>query len=449
MGVASGGVLLVCWNCARALIKNPTIPIGTYRLCGLPVAALYLFNTSAVRFEHFIRPEAIFPFFAGLNMLFNIQYIRCRYREVDDRACFLYGWANLFNAALLFFLKPSFYLGAGLSTLPIWVSLFDQKESFNRKFATLAIPVLGIALFLFLPERSFNNNDYLSKAFLPTTLFVFHANIICDQMSTDLRDRAKTPYPGRFLEQTHTLLAREIELSKRTGHYTSLGFDPDYLMYDNSFDQKFGTLLGPAETTENRISFYYYYFFRVWTHQPGRMLGKVLRQISILYNNVRKASPYKRDVELILGQNYLGNCVVFDSNRILAGIEYAPLKSFIARSKELRSAEPRLLQPGPISWMYAALARTFSVSIVLMFVILVVSLKYPFLRSRYGCFAVTVMLLYAYSFANSLGIAIIHSLEITRYLTNQLIFCLLPQCMTIFLVAELLVLWRQSRRGIF
>jgi len=84
-----------------------------------------------------------------------------------------------------------------------------------------------------------------------------------------------------------------------------------------------------------------------------------------------------------------------------------------------------------------------------MFMILVVSLKYPFLRYRYACFAATVMLLYAYSFANSLGIAIIHSLEITRYLTNQLIFCLLPQCMTIFLIAELLVLWRPYRRGVF
>jgi hypothetical protein len=55
------------------------------------------------------------------------------------------------------------------------------------------------------------------------------------------------------------------------------------------------------------------------------------------------------------------------------------------------------------------------------------------------------MLFYTYSFANSLGIAVIHSLEITRYLTNQLIYCLLPQGMTIFLAAELLV--RKNNRA--
>ena len=69
---------------------------------------------------------------------------------------------------------------------------------------------------------------------------------------------------------------------------------------------------------------------------------------------------------------------------------------------------------------------------------LVVVLKNPSLRYNYGCFALTVMLFFSYSFANSLGIAIIHSLEITRYLTSQLIYCLLPQCMTMSLTAELL-----------
>src|SRR6516165_7368551 len=39
LGVAAGGVLLACWNCARSLIRNPAIPIGIYRLSGLLVAA--------------------------------------------------------------------------------------------------------------------------------------------------------------------------------------------------------------------------------------------------------------------------------------------------------------------------------------------------------------------------------------------------------------------------
>jgi hypothetical protein len=176
------------------------------------------------------------------------------------------------------------------------------------------------------------------------------------------------------------------------------------------------------------------------------MLGKVLRQISILYNNIGKASPYKRDVELALGENYQSNCAILDSDRILSGIRYEPLETFVLKSKALNGAERRLLQPGPVSWVNAALGRTFSASILLMLTLLVVSLKYSFLRYRYGFFAATVMLLYTYSFANSLGIAIIHSLAITRYLTNQLIFCLLPQCMTMLLGAEIFMQWRTVKK---
>jgi hypothetical protein len=403
------------------------------------VAALFLFNTSVIRLEHVVRPEAIFPLFAVLNMLFNIQFIRYRYLEANYPTSLLYGSVNLFNAFLLFFLKPSFYLGVAFSTLPIWLSLFDHQEPFHRKIALVVVPMLGVILFLFLPDKSLKDRDDLSRTFLPTTLFVVHADKILNQISNDLHDDAKTPYPKQLLVRTAMLLKQEIELSKKTGHYTSLGVDPDYLMYRDSFDQKFPALLGAAGTTENRINFYYYYFFRTWTHQPGRMLTKVLRQLSILYNNIGKASPYKREVELMRGGNYLNNCVVYDSKESLSDLHYAPLEELVAMSRALANAEPRLAQPRALSWLNSALARTFSISIMLMAFMLVVILKNSSLRYRYGCFALTAMLFYAYSFANSLGIAIIHSLEITRYLTNQLIYCLLPQCMTIFLAAELLV----------
>jgi hypothetical protein len=438
LGLAAGAVLLACWNCARALMRNPTIPSGIYRLSGLAVAAAFLFNTSVVRYEHLVRPEAIFPFFAALNMLFNIQFVRHRYLEVSAPTFFLYGCANLFNACLLFFLKPSFFLGVGFSTLPIWVSLFDRKEPFLRKFALLTLPVFCVTLFLFFPEKALKNHDDLSSTFLPTTLFVIHADIILDQISSDLAGGAQTPYPRQLLEQTDLLLKQEIELSKSTGHYTSLGFDPDYLMYRDSFAQKFPALLATEDPMKNRIEFYYDYFFRAWAHRPDRMLTKVFKQLSILYNNIGKASPYKHEVELVVGRNYQNNCYVFDSKESLSKIPYAPLTDLVLKSRELANAEPRLAQPAVLSWLNGFLARTFSISILLMSIVLVIVLKSPALRSRYGCFALTVMLFYTYSFANSLGIAIIHSLEITRYLTNQLIYCLLPQSMAMFLAAELL-----------
>ncbi len=438
LGLAAGAVLLACWNLARLLMRNPVIPTELYRLAGVVAAALFLFNTSVIRFEHLVRPEAIFPFFAVLNMLFNIQFIRHRYLDVNDRRSFLYGFANLFNAWLLFFLKPSFYLGVGFSTLPVWFSLFDRKEPLHRKVALIAVPAFCVAIFLFLPEKSVKDRDGLSRTFLPTTLFVIHAKIILDQISDDLADKAKTPYPKQFLEKAATLLKQEIEVSKSTGHYRSLGLDPDYLMYRDSFDQKFQALSGTDGRPENKIKFYYYYFFRAWTHQPGRMLTKIVKQLSILYNNIGKASPYKHEVELVTGRNYLNNDLIFDSKKTLSSFRYEPLQVFALRSRELAKTEPRLLQPKAITWLNSALTRTFSISIILMCFVLIVVLRNTTLRGSYRYFALTVVLFYGYSFANSLGIAIIHSLEISRYLTNQLIYTLVPQCMTIVLTAELL-----------
>jgi hypothetical protein len=145
------------------------------------------------------------------------------------------------------------------------------------------------------------------------------------------------------------------------------------------------------------------------------------------------------------GGNYLNNCIIYDSKKSLSDLHYAPLEELVAKSRALANAEPRLAPPQVLSWLNGALSRTFSISIILMSFMLVVILKNSLLRCRYRCFALTVMLFYTYSFANSLGIAVIHSLEITRYLTNQLIYCLLPQGMTIFLAAELLV--RKNNRA--
>ena len=55
-GLAAGGVLLACWNRCLSLIPRPITPKPVYRILGLLIAALFLFNTSVVRLEPLIRP---------------------------------------------------------------------------------------------------------------------------------------------------------------------------------------------------------------------------------------------------------------------------------------------------------------------------------------------------------------------------------------------------------
>jgi hypothetical protein len=435
-GLAAGGILLACWSRSLTFILKPVTPTIIGRLLGLLVAALFLFNASVVRLEQMIRPEAIFPVFASLSMFFNLQFIRFRFLQRENRAALFFGSITLFNACLLFYLKPSFYLAPIFASLPIWISLLDSNEPLRRKLMMIGIAAICIVALLFLPEQALQRTDPDSKTFLPTTLFMIHANIIRDQMVLDVEKKAKTPYPPEFLEKTANLLNEEIKVSKQTGRYTSLGFDPDYLMYKDSFDRKFSAAFAPHDSDSSRVKFYYYYFFRSWAHQPARMFQKVALQTSMLYNNIRKASPYKLEDHTQLSAAYTENCEVFNAEMSSPKIEYKPLKQFISRSIRLTNTSYQITQPKAVSWINSFLARTFTLSILLALLLAIVISKRPDLRTNYGWLLAAILLFYTYSFGNTLGTAIVHTLEITRYLTNQLSYCLLPQCLTLFLSVE-------------
>jgi hypothetical protein len=442
LGLATGGILLACWNRSLSFIKKPVTSTLICRLLGLLVAALFLFNTSVIRLEHAIRPDAIFPFFAALSMFFNIQFIRYRFLRREDRPALVYGTMTVFNACLLFFLKPNFYLATAFATLPIWIYLLDAKESLRKKLLLIGIAAISCAM-LFLPEEALKRTDPGSKTFLPTTLFVIHANIIRDQLALDLKSKAKTPYPPEFLEKTYNLLNREITVSKQTGNYTSLGFDPSYLMAEDSFDRKFSNDFEPQGSDSSRVKFYYYYFFRTWIHQPTRMLQKVLEQLGILYNNIHKASPYKLEDHTQFSVVYSDNCKLFNTRTLFLKTAYEPLREFIINSTYLTNTGYQMTQPRAVTWTNRFLSRTFTLSILLALVFAFIIAKNADLRENYGWFLGTILLFYTYSFANSLGIAIIHTLETQRYLTNQLVYCLLPQCLTFFLAIEMYCSRRQ------
>jgi hypothetical protein len=458
LGLGAGGLLLVVWIRAGLLLGKTSDLV--YRFVGLSLSALFLFNTSVLRFEYLIRPEAIFPFFFGLSLWFNIEFVRYRYFadergdeslpihrvKKNSRAIFIFGVFTLFNSGLLFYMKPSFFLASFIVTTPVCVSLADRKEPLIAKFQIPLVAFASIFFLLILPDHLIKNADTDGKTFLPTTLFLIHAGIIRDQLKEDIERKAMTRYPIEFLESTYDLLSREMALSKQTGRYHSLGFDPDYLMYRDSFDRKFARLIG-SNSVDTRVKFYGYYYFRAWTHQPVRMLRKVATELSILYNSFNKASPYKLEDHDSFATSYADNLEILIAKLATPQIQGDPLTAFERDTEKLKSSKAHLNQPKVISWANRFLARSFTLFIVLAIGLGCFIARNPILRARYGAYVMMILLFYGCSFFNSLGIAIIHTLEITRYLTSQVIYCLLPQFMTMYLAAEFL-LNRLSRKTI-
>jgi hypothetical protein len=451
LGVAAGGFLLICWNRAGALVRTALISPLTYRALGLGVTSLFLLNTAAINFEHQIRPEAIIPFFAILNIFLNVEFIRQRYLLSNRQTAIRYAACNFFIGFLLYYLKAYFWLVTCLSTVPMWIILFDRNLNLRRKILWLGVTIICVATLLVIPEERFGRTDPVNQTFVPTTLFVIHAKIIRRQIERDIEREVRDPYSTEFLQKTLDLLDNEIRVSKKTEKYKSLGFDPDYLMYKDSFCKKFGTFFAAEDPPAEENRFYYYYFFRTWTHRPARMLAKIGSQLSIFYNGGdNRRSPYKAERRLSLSGYYQRNCKVLERAPYLAKMDYPPLKDLIEDSQELPDTKQKLFHPALIHWVKHLLAGTLPFTMILRGATILFVWWNPLRRKAYGLFLAATALMFCYSFGTNLGVAIMHSLEVERYVTNQLIYCVLPQCMTLYVVGEITyLLWKQrSHAGV-
>ena len=166
--------------------------------------------------------------------------------------------------------------------LPV-AMFFVQRGLIWQKIALGGGAALSAALLL-LPEHFLGRNHQASQTFLPTTLFVIHANLIRDQMADDLTRGAKVPYPREWLGHVQRALSDEIakSVAARSRIYSTIGFDPDYLWHGQTsiaaqLHKEFGNNVSAL------CAFYRFYYWRIWRERPLLVLKKIARQMAIFY----------------------------------------------------------------------------------------------------------------------------------------------------------------------
>ncbi len=256
-----------------------------------------------------LRPEGVCAFLFSVNLYVLTQFTACCVIEPRRAATAVYGVAGVFTSALLGSVKPSFMLVSFLVLLPIGVLFFQQNQSWQK--VVIAVGGTASVLLLWLPEHFLSRNDRISQTFLPTILFAVHANLIRDQIADDLEHNAKLPYAPEWLRRIQTELS--MELSKSGNHYKTLGFDPDYLMYNQSaiaaqLRKEFGNDVSAL------CGFYRFYYLRIWQYRPVGVLEKIGRQLAIFYlpkcgayksrNLVSLANEYRRGVASLSSESY-------------------------------------------------------------------------------------------------------------------------------------------------
>jgi hypothetical protein len=441
LGVGTGLLLLWNWMMTRRLLPKPMVPRAIHALLGLAMLAIFLFSTQPIVQEHYLRPEGVSPFFVALGFLFTVRFLIAKYREEDSVRTTLFGAASVCTALLLPMLKPSYWLTSFLTTLPVWVHLFDRREKIGRRLLCTAGPLAAAVLLLWIPQVRYAAANPKEPGFWDESTFTIHAVQIREQMAQDVATHpAGLPYPPETIRQVFDLLDSELELSRSGKHnaVAALGFDPDYLLYQDSFCSKLPTII-PA--VEDRAAFCQYYFLRTWRNHPAGMLVKIAKQLALFYSwqcpvyhsrNVSIQELYTSSAPLLESKQYPRQYRAF-----LA--KFPPLKEYADSLKRLADFPTAMKQPTILRKATDTLSHAYLAELLLFGAIAGWLLFSARDRTRLGLFCVVVAIGYAYNFGNNLSIAFLHSLWVGRYSQVQFVTTILVQFQTVILLAETLL----------
>jgi hypothetical protein len=430
LGLLAGGTLLLTWWRARVFVAHPRLSCGPYLVLGLLAAAIFLVASEPMHFEMQLRPEGVCAFLVSINLYFLAQFITCCFIQHRPLATAIYGVASVCTAIVLASVKPSFVLVCVIALCVVGVFFF-QPHRFWHKALVAAGAATSVVLLLF-PEYFLSRNDTVNRTFLPTTLFVIHANLIRDQMADDLRTNANVPYPRDWLQRVQAELNSEI--SKSGKHYKTLGFDPDYLMYNRtSIAAQLRTAFG--NDLSALCAFYRFYYWRIWQHRPLFVLKKIARQLAIFY--VPKCGAYKWRKLVPLADEYKRGVASLGSDWYRkTWTAYPPALPFMNRTQLLAESSLVLRQSASFGALLSFLAAMYLPLFVVALGLGATMLLNKNYRSRLGWLMTAVLFVYLYGFASCLEVATIHSLENSRYMTVQMYLAVLAQFLALWLIFE-------------
>ena len=289
-GLASAPLLWFGLRVWLSLFPTRTLVChGLAVLLGAISAAIYLLNTTQVRFEMTIQPEGVLAFFVLTYLLLALAYIRTRWVSQKDLPAIVFGAATLLTSYCVLLLKPSWGFALIPSFILLLAGIFGDGSRLLRWIPVFAAAVVTGSLFIF-PHLLGFRSDAGSRTFLPFTLVSIHAAQIlqnaekqhlitetdssrpsgadADTPSADQEDRFYQELKQAWIE------ARKIPLG-----CPSLGFAPDYIMYTKDFFRRFAN--EQKLTDSELIRLCYATYFKTWLGSPGAMLAKIGKELRI------------------------------------------------------------------------------------------------------------------------------------------------------------------------
>lgn len=448
LGLATCAGVWLVWRQWRAWFATTRLPLWADVSFGLGTVIFFGRASSVIHYEVQLRPEAIFPFCAVLDLWLLLAFVRAWYAERRPVKAAVLAAFSVFATAFAYQLKPSFGLGAGFAMLPIvvpFITLQGPERWQSRVWLVGALAAGGLASFvlLVLPERALAQSDPQASLFLPHTLLTVHARPIRDQLNEDVRNGTPTPFAAPWLASAAGLfdegLRRASEHSQRPYH--TLGYNPDALLYPpGAFCQWLDAQLPPAQVS----AFCFYYYRRAWTHHPGSMLAKICRQLGVFYS--LHCPAFRSSTKLRPAQYYNDKALLFltalTHAQSLGG--YAPAQRYIDAVRVLSTSSVTFRTP---VWLVVADVIASVVYLLLLVAFTVAMAGFVFFRQDDDRRALwkpglVLALIHGICFGNCLTVAVVHSLEVHRYALNLLVYAALGEAATAAWLCEFVLAWR-------
>jgi hypothetical protein len=431
LGLAGGGLILMTWQKLRGFIASSKFGDRAHTVLGLVLVAVFLLAGEPIRAEMGIRPEGLCAFLLALNLYFLSGFLAGKFFTQQSPVAWGIGLGA--SAVLLAALKPSFVILALIPLLPI--ALFIVTRNPLRQKIALALGIALATALIAVPEHFLSRGDDQSSLFLPTTLFVVHADLIRDQLADDVASGANLPYETERLGKMQKKLAVAIAKSAAAegSRFPSLGFSPDYLQYDpasiaEQVAQEFNYDI-PAI-----VSFYQFCYRRTWQQRPVGMLKKVGRQVALFYAPISPVYDRRKTIPLALVYGIGAHSFDPEPYRKVFSA-YPPALEFIRRSALLGETALPIEQSRLTRTMVTFLACSYRTLLALTLVIAAACLRTAF-RKKLGPLAIVTLLVFAYNAAACLEVAIVQVFDGPRYSTVQFCFTVFAEFLALRLVLE-------------
>ncbi|MFL6589886.1 MAG: hypothetical protein ACJ8M4_06905 [Chthoniobacterales bacterium] len=432
LGLFAGIILFLSWRLLPRFVDRSRRAGPIYGFAGVLLSAIYLTAEEPIHFEMCVRSEGILSFLLITNIYLALLCCEKIFERERPRIWPVIGIVVVVSCIATVLAKTSLLLGVIASLVPVAALLLVRGSGRNK--LVLATGSLVAVIALVLPAWLAARSDPDNRTYLPTQLFVVHARMIREQISSDAVGNHDVKYPKELLREVEQLLTTELPKASLNPNTPTLGFNPDDLMFGpTSLDARLRTRFG--DDLDQLCAFYSHYYFRTWLHRPAAMSAKIWKQMRSFYTAPCPAYWIWRTRDL--SRDYRDSIAAAEEFSLpQAWASYPPFPRFFEQTRQLAGGQSQMVLPALVQRLQKFAARTYLISLLLGLGAIVVIAVHPRLRRDLGRLAAVVGLLMWWNFGSCLEVAIVHTLDVVRFNTIQIIFTVLTQFAAIFLVSE-------------